>query len=221
MYGVAVFGMMALGLAASAAGCKSEVDPGEVSCDEYVDAAPAAEVTVRFRNDGAAPIYVGSTGGCGDVPPFAIRDEAGVAHPFYLGACAYSCEDLQEHDGVCAADCAIPPVFLVAPGGHYDMTWNGTVLETVEMPDACFASAQGGECQQVVVAADGTYELSGEVFSEATGCDPSGGTEPCTCTPSADGWCQLDYTASVGGAPRTATATLAFPGGSLVEIVFE
>ena len=210
----------AIGLAAP--GCGSEVDGGGgESCDAYLDEAPAAApVTLRFRNERAEAIYLGSQIGCGVLVPFTLRDASGAVLPWHLDGCGFTCETSQDFSGGCAADCAIPPVFLIAPGGHHDLTWTGVVVETVDMPQACYAEGGASEtCERRVNPAAGSYEVTGEAFTEVTGCDPSQGA--CTCEPSAEGSCQLDYTATISGAPITTVATLAYPDQGMIEIVFQ
>jgi hypothetical protein len=192
----------------------------DVICEAFLDHTPGASVTLRFRNERAERIYLGSPSGCGGITPFSLRDEAGQEHAWDLGGCGFTCEALQTFSGACPADCAIPPVFQIEPGGHHDVIWDGRVLEPTDMPGRCYDDPQAAPstCDRFVQAA-GAYDVLGEAFPEAQGC--AGPDMTCSCTPSAEGSCQLPSPASVAGAPLSATATLSYPDQTLIELVFQ
>ena len=214
--------LVALCVAALGVGCDSTVEDGgggEDECTGFDDEA-GTPVTVRFTNAGTAPMYVGTQNGCGGLNAFTLSAVgSSEVVPWYRGACNFTCEELREITGDCAADCAIPPVYRVEPGGHYDIAWDGLVLVERDMPAACFAEPSfAGPCQQEV-AASGSYQVTGQVFAAVEGCDPMTGA--CDCQPNAEGWCQMDWSAMPSGNAVTAEATVTLPAANLVEVVFE
>lgn len=218
-------GWLLAACAAAALGCGVDVVEGDdppAACEDFADEAPGDGVTVRFRNARTENIFLGAQSGCGEVAPFQVLDASGASLPFQLSGCGFNCEDLQQHDGICAADCALPPVYYIEPGGVLDLAWDGRVVETVDMPGSCFHLARGGdsECEQRAVAAAGDYTLAGQAFLQAENCDYNGSTQ-CACAPTPDGSCRLDGPANVAGAPIAATGALSYPDQGVVEIVFQ
>jgi hypothetical protein len=190
-------------------------------CEGFDDTTERTDVTVTLRNERAEPVFL--TGlGCESDIDLRLYDDDGERMGFRGGACHFTCEDLQETDGVCAADCAAPPIVMIAPGGSYELAWSGTVLAPEEMPSSCYYSPEWAAetCDLRAPAPAGTYRF------EVTGYDDSWCPldEPgaCNCTPNADGNCNVEqYTdlSAAEGAP--VSATLAFPSETATEIVFE
>ncbi|EYF03739.1 Hypothetical protein CAP_5169 [Chondromyces apiculatus DSM 436] len=211
--------MMAAAATALAAGCSEGSEGGTggpAECSDY-DNEAATEVTVRFTNGSDEVIYLGSERGCGWLDAFELRDEAGAVVPWYVGPCAQTCATVGLD---CAADCALPPLVQIAPGGHYDMTWTGLVL--AERSDACDDSGEplDATCQQQVLGA-GPYEVTGMVYKAIDGCDPAS-SEGCACEPTTgEGACLLSYPTAPAGAKSPTQAAAYQQGNAAVELVFQ
>jgi hypothetical protein len=202
---------------AAAPGCGGDSD----TCSAYKDDPPGADITVRFKNMRAEPIFLGEQAGCGDIIPFSVHDSAGKEHPWVVGGCGYTCEALQSGSSACPAICAVPPVFRIDPGGQFDLVWKGRVVESAAMPEACWQdkpSTSSAQCDRLVLLEAGDYTITGEAFTEAV-CD-FGDPSACTCAAGAEGSCRIENGTSVKGTALSAMATLTSPSGTLVELVF-
>lgn len=200
------------------ASCSSGSTGGATtSCEGYANQSPANDVTVRFTNATSSALYVGMQGGCGALAPFEIHDPSGNVLTWTLGSCDQTCETLRKGQFACSALCAIPPLVVIAPGGHHDFTWNGTVFEQVAMPAACYGTAGSARptCSRQVIAEAARYEFIGTSWLSAD-C----GSAACLCTPSSDGSCTINSGGSVVGAGMIANATLDFPAANLTELTF-
>jgi hypothetical protein len=214
---VFAFGFVATVLTLLAPGCSTEVVPGSASCNEYLDEAQVQEVTITIRNNGSDIIYLGGEG-CSSEILLSLAGADGEL-PWRSGGCGFSCEDLQQHSGVCAADCAMPPVVRVDPGGSYELSWTGRHLQQQSMPDGCFDEPQyagEGSCQSHVVAAAGDYTLSAYAWLQ-TGCVDT----TCDCQPDANGSCRMEGFASTDGPGIQADGVVSYPSATSMELVFE
>jgi hypothetical protein len=199
-----------------------ETEPDDPFCDDYREQAPTQSVTVTIRNEGATPIYLGSTG-CSTAIDVLLQDAAGQPRDWQPNQCFFSCELLQESsDWGCTADCPQPPLIFVAPGGSYETSWSGTYREQVAMPAACYAGANpvdasDNTCAQTVVATAGDYTLTVNAWDELQGCENA----TCGCTPDVNGSCKLEtYEAWLDGEPRSASATVSYPSANTIDVVF-
>jgi hypothetical protein len=211
-------------IATSLLGCASDVQTGGSSsggeCSDYLPETPTwTKTTVRLRNDTSGTLYLGSQGGCAS-DAFALKDPKGNALTWQLAPCEQTCVAQQNGSCQCAADCALPPVYLLPPGGAYETVWKGSIFVTANMPAACFKdpTCAAGGCLFEQAAPDGVLEVQGTLWDSIASC-PMGGT--CTCDPGTAGYCQIPAPVMVGGMQRMATAKLSSPGAQLVEVVFQ
>ncbi len=215
--------LLACAAVACFAACSNEVDPitpDDPICDEFDnDTSTPAAVTVRIRNDGSAPIYLGSaSGGC---TPYIdlLLSRGGDNVPFHTDAsCTGTCELLQQGELACTDECAVPPLIYIEPGGSYEETWAGTVFQhRDDMPEGCYfdASYASGGCQQIVVAPDGDYVFTVNAWDDMGDC---AGPESCECTPDVDGSCAMYNFIPPAGTPRQASASFRYPDDTTVEI---
>ncbi len=211
---VAVVGIVLGGLGCDGLG-------GESVCEAFLD-EEAPVVTIRFTNASAQPLFVGSQVFCADPPPFTLLNANGEVLDIDGSGCGTSCENMQENGLITCPDvCQVPAVHMIAPGGHFDAKWNGTLKKPVVMPASC---VQGGaeeaqSCIQRVTAPRSLYTVEAQAFTEAFGCGPDG--DMCTCTPSADGSCQVPATGFVSGFIFPEKATLNYPDVPMIELVWD
>lgn len=194
---------------------------GESVCEAYLD-EEAPTVTIRFKNEGTQPIFVGAQMNCADPPPFTLLNANGKVLDIDGSGCGSSCESMQEHGLLdCPAVCQVPAVHMIAPGGQFETQWNGTLKKPVTMPASCIQGVveQAQSCVQRVTAPRSIYTVEAQGFSEAVGCGPNG--DICTCTPSADGSCQVPEPGFVNGFVLSATATLNYPDVTTIDLVWK
>lgn len=189
-------------------------------CEAFVTEPAQTAVTVRIVNDTASDLYIGpeAAGGCGEVDPFSVQDAGGQPLGWRLQQCSFTCEMLQTGGCGCTADCPIPVVWRIVPGGALEVPWNGTVFTSETMPDECYDASCGvGVSCLVEREPEGALTLEAAAWSEVTGsCGAS-----CTCTPDGTGSCAIDSgDAVVGGNGIFAKAEVGAPGAE-VEIVFQ
>jgi hypothetical protein len=188
-------------------------------CAPFTAAPPAAAtVTVRLVNRTGNAIYLGQTSaGCDDGVEFTLTDGAGAVLVHDLDVCESTCARLRERSCACAADCALPSAWLVAPYGARTIEWAGTVFRTTTMPASCHSDPQcaSAPCFVEELPPAGPLTMAAVAYTEGGPC-PNGGS--CTCTPDASGSCRIDGATTVGGSRLDATAT--WKGEASVEIVF-
>ncbi len=212
-------------IVASLLGCTSDVQTGGPSggggeCSDYLPGTPTwTKTTVRLVNNTAGTLYLGSLGGCA-LDAFTLKDPKGNPLKWQLAPCEQTCVAQQNGSCQCAADCALPPVFLIPPGGAHETVWKGSIFATTKMPAACFKdpTCAAAGCLFEQAAPDGVLEVQGTLWDSITGCTMMG---VCTCDPGTAGSCQIPAPVMVGGMQRTATAKLSYPGANLVEILFQ
>jgi len=216
-----IYAPLSCAIVASLLSCGSDVQTPGGECSDYLPRTPTwSEVTVRLKNSSPTTLYLGSQGGCG-FEPFALKDEKGNPLLWQLGSCAQTCVALQNGSCACAADCALPPVFLIPAGGVFETSWKGSVFASAMMPASCFKDetcAPGG-CLLEQAAPTGAIEVSGTLWDSLMNCPM--GMPTCTCDPGTGGACLIPGAAMVGGAQHTATAKLSYPSSKLVEVVFQ
>ncbi|MEZ4450909.1 MAG: BPTI/Kunitz domain-containing protein [Nannocystaceae bacterium] len=210
--------------------CQTQCEP----CDAFFDGgapAPSVEaVPITIRNDSGADAWIQAyTLGGGavgfrwqviEISPFGA-DEALVTNPNW---CDYPCSDYQKNDE-CLVYCTDggpePPPIYLAPGGTYTYAWSGQHFGEVALPDHCIPQAcmedyEHVACDRWKNAPIGEYEAKA-IVGAAIQCE---GPE-CSCTPNAEGWCQLEAPLSAPiEAPWTITSLVSLPG-SMVELVIE
>jgi len=191
---------------------------GGVDCSAFAD-TQGTPVTVRIQNDRAEPIFLGIDGGCGEPTWFGVKDPAGATLKLDVGGCGLTCEALQTAPGACDASCQIPPMYMIAAGGHRDLTWDGSSVASAMMPASCYLEDLGGTCEQRNAVPGGIYEVSADVYTQAD-CTADG-APMCTCTPDADGSCQVSANGQIVGMPISATAMLDYPAEGMVTLTFQ
>jgi hypothetical protein len=191
---------------------------GSANCGDYADQSSTNPVTATVRNQTANDLYLSALGCTGNIR-MKLADANGTPMEWGGEACLYSCEDMQGEPFGCTADCAVPPVILVEPGGSYALEWSGMVFASADMPTACYfdpASASGG-CKQHQQAGAAVYTLTAQAWTTADNCD--GGS--CACAVDSNGSCQLPGFPNVSGTAVEASATVDYPTATSLEIVFQ
>lgn len=201
----------------TATGGGTESTGGPDACAPFEDVRPSPEVTVVLRNGGAAPVFLSHVSECDDVPLFEMSGpDADTPVTWMAGTCGITCGQALAGACGCPAICAEATVLMIEPGGQHTLTWSGATYGPVMLPDACASESCGPQCLAQTQAAAGTYTLRARGATTATSCaDP----DVCTCTPNLEGWCDVPAT---GLGPETveATAQLAYPSATMVEVVF-
>lgn len=173
---------------------------------------------MRLVNKSNSNVYLGQPSpGCSVNLGFTLEDANMTALKPSRDDCEFTCEELQQGSCACPAGCAAPVVTLLAPSGHYDIGWPGTVFDSAQMPSQCFQdqSCSQSPCLLEKSAPAGPLTMKSSAWSMAMGC-PNG---TCfDCTPSAAGNCTLFGATSVGG--TEIKAEVKWMGESLVEIDF-
>jgi hypothetical protein len=195
------------------------------SCDGIENTRFQDDVTVRYVNAGAQPIYVGrDVHDCGGgIPLFRLLDSSDQQLGLGEEDCV-SCERLHAEPMRCPLDCPHAPLVRIDPGGSHDFSWSGTYWAKTAMPSECYAlgneswPSMHDTCPRLVQAEASSYGIVGTVWSDFA-CDESAAL--CECTPSASGSCVWSYGGLVTGSSRRGTARLDYPSTKLVELRFE
>ena len=171
-----------------------------------------------LRNDSDVTVYIASRGCATTIEPTIAQ--GGETLDTHARDCGLTCEELQtEPRAFCTAACAAPRIVAIEPGGAFPLEWAGTLHNQREMPEACFADSFGGTtCDQITAAAAGNYTASMEVFGEIS-CPEDA---DCTCTPNAEGFCDVEMLfdppqngvaiSSDFSLPESETVVLSVPG---------
>ncbi len=194
---------------------------GGAECSGFEDTTTVTTVTVTVQNATAQAIYLGGTD-CEIDIDLRLFDAADQPVRFRDGVCHFTCSELQVTDAVCAAGCALPPIVMIAPGGSYELTFNGTMLDPVEMPTSCYFNADfaTGTCDQRVVAPTGGYAFAVTGYDDSW-C-PLDQPGACECTPNASGNCTVEQFGDIlSGQGVEARASFNFPSDDTVELVFD
>src|SRR5690606_6898416 len=124
--------------------------------------------------------------------------------------CDFACSRVSV--GACERACefgGLPPgPIYIAPGGRYTTSWSGQHFGMVTLPERCKPQECADEitCGRWQNARRGEYEVRA-TFARALQYCPE-----CTCTPNADGWCQIAAGRELE-IPVTVKSTLTWPGG--------
>lgn len=189
------------------------------SCQDFTPPPPTkTPVTVRLVNKKTTNVFLGQTSPtCAVDLGFTLEDGAMKQLKPSRDVCEFTCEELQEGSCACPAGCAAPIVTLLAPNGHYDIGWPGTVFDSAQMPASCFMdpSCAQSACLIEKTPPAGPLTMKASAFSMPLGCaDPN----QCSCTPSPSGNCTVFNATTVGGAE--VKAEVKWNGEGLVEITF-
>jgi hypothetical protein len=227
--------ILAVGLAVGAVGCGDDEPAGgggsggsggggsgaggSEECSEFIPpevGAPVQQIPVVIQNATATTIYLGATDfGCSSPPPYQTTTVGGDAVKSYLGACEFTCADVANGGCNCAADCALPTVILLAPGGSYTTSWSPGIFESVEMPEECYSDPTciAPTCLLPRPASDPLlFGSSGYPTVTCSAMD-------CDCTPDASGSCQIQDATTSG--TEVLASTQWNPGDETITIVFE
>jgi hypothetical protein len=178
------------------------------ACPGFEDAAGNDTMTIRFRNNSEAAVYLPVTCEGIELAIDPVTGPDGVTYN-YNATCLQTCEDLQKSSpNVCGA-CA-PQSFRLEVGATREMTWQGAGLKPgVPMPASCWAApGPDKNCSQVIPAPANSYRISALAFDS---CGVG-----CTCD--AQGVCA----GSAEGAQASASPVkFSYPADKVVEVVFD
>ncbi|MCA9710477.1 MAG: hypothetical protein KDK70_31845, partial [Myxococcales bacterium] len=150
-------------------------------CAHLVSSDEVAPVTMRIVNAGTDTVHLVSPSTCGG-HHIEVVDATGLWFPG--PSCSPACEGSLLGECGCLANCPAPVTIALMPGGTYETSWEGWVAQVTEASEAC-AGECAGECSLRVPPATGPMQL---LVGLATTLDCD---ENCTCTPNAQGWCEL------------------------------
>lgn len=191
------------------------------ACEGFEDTAERADVTVSIRNTTGEPIYLTGFGCEADID-LRLYDADEQPIDFRAGACHFTCEELQQSEAICAAGCASPPIVMIAPGGAYDLAWDGTIHLPEAMPESCYLNPEYAtpSCDRRTLAPAAAYQLEVSAYDDSW-C-PLDQPGACSCTPDASGSCLLDqFYGEITGEGRPGRTSIDFPSETRAEIVFE
>ncbi|AKT37269.1 hypothetical protein [Chondromyces crocatus] len=199
------------------AGCEGPLDE---QCPADFKNEAEGEVTLRFRNESADPIYLGprTRAACGFFDGFSLKTASGDDVPWYFDPCETTCETLHAE---CLADCAEPPVYKIEANGSIDIRWNGLIRQTRAL--SCEGESQTSCTQRVRPSADlGPLTVTGQIYTQVLDCNAN---ENCDCEPVAPATsCLIPRVGSsdrvtLSGAQPTTSAAYE-DGQAMVELVF-
>lgn len=179
--------------------------------DPTVPVGPPVEI--KIRNAGATRAFIDLELGCDAVLPFRVVAPDDTDLRINLGFSEVTCTTaFTDFCGGGDPGCPfIGQVIQIEPGATYLATWSGGSYQLSSLPAAC-VDKPCRECLLAQTAPAGTYTVKVAHAAEISGCDPT-----CTgCTPSGDGWC---FTEGTRVGETLATASLAYPGTTAVEVV--
>ena len=206
--------------------CQGACEPCEAFFATTSPAPTHAPTEISIRNASAQPIYLRAHTPGGGAVGFRAQmvslTPLGASEPLITAPndCDFPCAAFDNPEcGNACSDAGFPPgPILLQPGATYKGAWSGQFFGQVTLPDRCLptACASGQKCGRWLDAAPGDFSATIAAATAWNCVDPM----MCTCTPNADGWCQLDGFAAQGGPidPMGLTENLSFPGGS-VEFV--
>lgn len=185
---------------------------GAPSCEVSPEDELGAEVKVLLRNAGDATIWVDRRLFCGEVLPFAIFDPAGEEVNPSIGLCEFTCEEILMGNCGCPAGCGSPDqVIQIDPGATFEIAWSGEHWAPFPLTEEC-ANGCDLSCLARQVVQPGVYKFVARSSSLLTDC------EDCSCTPNADGWCQMD--GNRDGEEVVVEGTLNYPAQTEITLVF-
>lgn len=208
--------------------CQRTCEPCEAFFATMTPAPTHAELGLTVRNGSAAPIFLRAHTPGGGAVGFRAQtfeiSRLGAEDPLITAPndCDFPCALFDNADcGNACSDAGFPPgPILIQPGATFKGAWSGLHFAQVEVPSRCLpeACSTGLQCGRWLNAAPGDFTATIAVATAWNCVDPM----TCTCTPNADGWCQLDSSAAQGGPVDAAplSAEFTFPGGP-VELVYE
>ena len=173
-------------------------------CASYADEPPIKEVRLSFRNDTPITIYMPDA--CGSLIFGIVSDADELSYDFVDDPCLQSCGDLQNGPGIQCELCEIG-WFEVPPFSSVEWSWHGQGLESVNMPQQCWAAPEYGPiCNRKRAAGPATYTLSAWATNDCG---------DCVCD---NGFCYGGEADLFGEAQPS---KLIFPEEDSVEVVFE
>lgn len=208
--------------------CQGDCEPCEAFFATTTPAPTHPEIALSVRNDSAAPIFLRAhTPGGGAVgwraQTFQIS-HLGAEDPLVTAPndCDFPCK-LYDNAmcGNACSDAGFPPgPILIQPGATFAGAWSGLHFGQVALPSRCLPAAceAGLECGRWLNVMPGDFTAAIAVATQWSCTDPM----QCTCTPNADGWCQLDAFVAQNGPVDAVglTSDFSFPGAT-VEFVYK
>lgn len=192
-----------------------------VVCEEFLNKPiTGPEVVVTIENQRDVAVFVLPGPACTSDPLLDLGGPGGDSLVFRATICDYTCNEQFEGTCLCAADCALAPTIRIEAGGKFTYTWDGGVYTGVQPPEACFTQDCGPGCNRNEPAPAGDYVFATQVGADVMGCVDT--PDLCTCTPNADGWCELpsvDATQITGATPIE--QAFAYPTETAVALVVE
>lgn len=174
------------------------------ACAALMNDALGDPIPLTVFNAREVPIFLTSAVSCQPEYFEIVSKVEGMPGQWSGPHCSFTCEDVMAGACGCTADCPVAPTIRIEPGGAYELSWSGAVLRETALPTECASQDCLADTCRVARAAapGGLYEATLALVES-----PQCGDTECTCTPNADGWCQLE---SWGEVPSE-TPTFEFP----------
>jgi hypothetical protein len=196
------------------------VDPtGDEMCDALLDIPTGPSKMISLTNASAGAVFLFHVNFCEEVPPIEISGPGSdVPVKWTVDSCEFTCGTAIEGACGCPAFCPTDQILMIAPGGTYSFGWGGALFAEATLPAGCSQDVScGPECLRVEQAAPAVYTLRARAATSAIICES--GEATCTCTPNAEGWCDVPAT-GIGAELKVAEATLDYPGGPNPVLTF-
>jgi hypothetical protein len=195
---------------------------GQLVCSDYLEPYATNPASVRLVNNTSSDIYVGKTAAsCKFEIGFGLVDAEDAPYRLVRDDCEFTCKDMQDGDCLCTPGvCDASVVTKIAPGGHWDVGWPGTILTDPEMPAGCFdtASCAPKSCVNEVLAPTSGATLKAFAWSEPKGCPDDNCS---SCTPGYPTYtCTVPGADHVGGTMLEASKAYTGQGGT-ITLTFE
>ena len=168
------------------------------SCLAYANETNPTKIQVILENRTGQTLYVGGN----ELFQLQNADGATLAQG---STCGSSCEDLTKGPGgVCSAP--MQNYLKIGNGVRYATTWDASVLESVAMPNNCYASTPASSCYMQRNLKAGTYQVTAQALLHLTS---SYGPTDCEVDASGTCWVQVQQERHPGAEVK---AVLNHPG---------
>jgi hypothetical protein len=191
---------------------------GGALCESFDD-EPGLFIAVEIHNQTNATIHLGdemANCGGGVLDDYRIDDASGNGLP-RPGFCRQPCRAVRQGGPLgCPTICGAPVALTLQPGEVYYTSWDGLLLEQIELPAQCLVQPEyGGTCDMARAIEPGTFTFTSRAGHELTCADGFGNAaDPSycqSCLPSGNGGC-LSNGAVIGGELITATTKVLLDG---------
>lgn len=192
-------------------------------CGGFEDTMTGSVVTLTVVNGTDASVFI--TAEPCDFAPFPrVFDESmnEIRYKSTIDGCGFTCAMLQESMSVCTGEaCAEPPIVEIMANGSYTLgAWGGTMLDTTDMPLACYfdPASSSPQCDRRLEAPAGTYQIGLTVYDTmdcgGTVCEPCGNVDELFCE-------YTDPSYTLVGSGRAVFTTLDHPNEGLVTLTLQ